>query len=138
MGDQLFINDGIVKLRVEQKKDRCLSCVVESGGQISDHKGCNIPKGKLSLNIITEKDKVSLSSPPPNPPPLPADQRSRSSSIIGTAATAGCRQQQKDLGLIAKLDPEYVAASFIGNGDDVEKVRLLSAFSTELESMPGH
>jgi pyruvate kinase len=31
--------------------------------------------------------------------------------------------QQKDLELIAKLDPEYVAASFIGNGADVEKVR---------------
>lgn len=30
---------------------------------------------------------------------------------------------QKDLELIAKLNPEYVAASFIGNGADVEKVR---------------
>lgn len=86
VGDKIFINDGIVKLRVEAKKARSLACVVEAGGQISDHKGCNIPKGKLSLNIITEKDK-------------------------------------KDLELIAKLNPEYVAASFIGNGADVEKVR---------------
>jgi pyruvate kinase len=58
VGDKIFINDGIVKLRVEAKKARSLACVVEAGGQISDHKGCNIPKGKLSLNIITEKDKV--------------------------------------------------------------------------------
>jgi len=84
--DHIFINDGIIKLRVVQKKERTLACLVEAGGLISDHKGCNIPKGKLSLNIITEKDK-------------------------------------KDLELIAKLDPEYVAASFIGNAEDVEKVR---------------
>ncbi len=68
VGDKIFINDGIVKLRVEAKKARSLACVVEAGGQISDHKGCNIPKGKLSLNIITEKDKVppSLSLPTPS------------------------------------------------------------------------
>jgi pyruvate kinase len=61
VGDKIFINDGIVKLRVESKGDRRLSCVVEAGGQIADHKGCNIPKGKLSLNIITDKDKVTHS-----------------------------------------------------------------------------
>jgi len=86
VGDQIFINDGTVKLRTVGKSDRRLSCVVEAGGQISDHKGCNIPKGKLSVNIITEKDK-------------------------------------RDLGLIARLDPEYVAASFIGSAEDVEEVR---------------
>jgi pyruvate kinase len=47
------------------------------GGLISDKKGCNIPSGGISLNVITPKD-------------------------------------ERDLKLIAELDPEWVAASFIG------------------------
>lgn len=57
---------------------------------ISDHKGCNIPSGNISLNVITPKD-------------------------------------ERDLKLIAELNPEYVACSFIGTADDVKKVRKLLA-----------
>lgn len=32
-------------------------------------------------------------------------------------------KDHRDLEFIAKLDPEYVAASFIGNGEDVIKVK---------------
>ncbi|KAL6050493.1 Pyruvate kinase [Balamuthia mandrillaris] len=86
IGDQIFINDGIVKLTIKERVDDTFKCVVDAGGIISDHKGCNIPSGNISLNVITAKD-------------------------------------QRDLKLIAELDPEYVAASFIGTAEDVEKVR---------------
>jgi len=91
VGDTIFINDGIIKLRVKEKLEHDLLCVTEAGGDISDHKGCNIPSGNISLNVITEKDA-------------------------------------KDLAFIATLDPEWVAASFIGSAEDVKKVRtVLSA-----------
>jgi len=90
VGDTIFINDGIIRLAVKEKTATDLVCVVEAGGQISDHKGCNIPSGNISLDVITEKDK-------------------------------------NDLAFIAKLDPEYVAASFIGTADDVRKVRKVLA-----------
>ncbi|GAB4316822.1 MAG: pyruvate kinase [Promethearchaeota archaeon] len=86
VGDTIFINDGIVKLVVREKLPRALSCEVEAGGMISDHKGCNIPSGNVSIEVPTEKD-------------------------------------EEDLALIAQLDPEFVAASFIGSARDVEKVR---------------
>jgi len=86
VGDTIFINDGIIRLAVKEKTNTDLVTVVEAGGQISDHKGCNIPSGNISLDVITEKDK-------------------------------------SDLAFIAKLDPEWVAASFIGTADDVRKVR---------------
>lgn len=61
------------------RKQYCCSCLhsVITGGTVSTHKGCNIPSGNISMNVVTEKD-------------------------------------EKDLAFIAKLDPEYVAASFIG------------------------
>jgi pyruvate kinase len=85
-GDLIFINDGIIRLVVTKKEETCLVCLVESGGIISDKKGCNIPSGGISLNVITPKD-------------------------------------EKDLKLIAELDPEWVAASFVGYAEDVMKVK---------------
>lgn len=48
--------------------------------------GCNLPSGRLSVEVLSQKDR-------------------------------------KDLKLIAELDPEFVAASFIGTAEDVRKVR---------------
>ena len=45
---------------VKEKTATDLVCVVEAGGQVSDHKGCNIPSGNISLDVITEKDKNDL------------------------------------------------------------------------------
>jgi len=89
-GDTIFINDGIIRLRVKQKEGKDLVCICEAGGTISDHKGCNIPSGNISLDVVTEKDRV-------------------------------------DLAFIAKLNPEWVASSFIGTADDVKKVRKVLA-----------
>jgi len=59
-GDTIFINDGIIKLVVEKKNEKSLTCIVEAGGMISNAKGCNIPSGHLSVNVITPKDREDL------------------------------------------------------------------------------
>ncbi|MHA1729643.1 MAG: pyruvate kinase [Promethearchaeota archaeon] len=89
-GNYIFINDGLVKLTVENvnKKERYADCKITSGGLISSRKGVNIPSGKLSTVNPTEKDI-------------------------------------KDLKFIAKLHPEYVAASFVANAREVKKVRQI-------------
>jgi pyruvate kinase len=85
-GDKIYINDGIIDLEVIEKKNDELLCRVISGGTISTKKGCNLPSGNLSIDILSDKDK-------------------------------------KDLELIAKLDPEFIALSFVGCGEDIRKVR---------------
>lgn len=92
-GDVIFINDGTVKLEVEERDvtSNELICEVKTSGKISDNKGCNMPSGQLSVDVVTEKDAA-------------------------------------DLAYIANnLNPEYVAASFVGSGDDVRKVRSVLA-----------
>eukprot|EP01124_Arcella_intermedia_P015568 TRINITY_DN2209_c0_g1_i1.p1 TRINITY_DN2209_c0_g1~~TRINITY_DN2209_c0_g1_i1.p1 ORF type:complete len:534 (-),score=104.15 TRINITY_DN2209_c0_g1_i1:31-1398(-) len=59
-GDTIYINDGIIKLVVEKKNEKTLTCLVQAGGMISNHKGCNIPSGHLSVNVITPKDREDL------------------------------------------------------------------------------
>jgi pyruvate kinase len=78
-GDTIFINDGIIKLVVKEVLSTELVCVCEAAGQISDHKGCNIPSGNISLNVITEKDAKDLAFIATLDPEYVA------SSFIGTA-----------------------------------------------------
>jgi pyruvate kinase len=60
VNDTIFINDGIIKLKVIGKDEKDLLCVCEAAGTISDHKGCNIPSGNISLDVITPKDDADL------------------------------------------------------------------------------
>ncbi|MHA1340934.1 MAG: pyruvate kinase [Promethearchaeota archaeon] len=61
-GDAVYINDGIVKLEVEEvhKKQGYALCKVVFGGVISDRKGVNIPTGRLSTKNPTDKDIKDL------------------------------------------------------------------------------
>ncbi len=85
-GDKIFINDGLIELSVKSVEPNALLCDVLAGGILTANKGCNIPSTKVSVDILTEKDR-------------------------------------EDLKLIARLKPEFVAASFIGSGHDIAVIR---------------
>lgn len=86
-GNLLFINDGIVGLKVlEVLKGKNIKCEVIVGGEISSHKGINAPNVKLTAKVPTEKDT-------------------------------------EDLKLAAKLNSDYIAASFVSSEDDIKKIR---------------
>ena len=87
-GDLIFINDGIVCLKVKKAEGTEIKCSILSGGYISSRKGVNLPSTDISLKVPTEKDI-------------------------------------EDLELIAELDPEYIAISFIGTAEDVTKIRTI-------------
>ena len=52
-GDHIFINDGIVDLRVREVRKWGVLCVVMAGGEVLSHKGVNIP----SKNIEYDREK---------------------------------------------------------------------------------
>ncbi len=59
-GEIIYINDGLIKLKIERiDKENIYTKVIE-GGEISDHKGVNFPNTRLSVPAITEKDKKDL------------------------------------------------------------------------------
>ena len=57
---QLYINDGIVGLRVKEIKGNDIHCKVTSSGEIRSRKGVNIPNVNLDLPCLTEKDLTDL------------------------------------------------------------------------------
>ncbi len=59
-GDRILIDDGLIELRVESKTETEIVCTVINGGQVSSHKGINVPNVSLSMPFMSEKDKADL------------------------------------------------------------------------------
>ncbi len=60
-GDLLYINDGLVGLKVlEVTNGTDIKCEVITGGEISSHKGINAPNVKITAKVPTEKDIADL------------------------------------------------------------------------------
>lgn len=59
-GDTILVDDGKMKFKVLSKTERDVTCSVENGGILSDHKGMNLPGVKVSVPSFTEKDVDDL------------------------------------------------------------------------------
>ncbi len=86
-GQEILIEDGLIKLKVVKNDKKCLAKVA-NGGTIKNRKGVNIPGADLDIDVITAKDK-------------------------------------RDLDFILKNDVDFVALSFVKNGDDIKRLRSM-------------
>ena len=59
-GDPMLLDDGRLSLRVESVHGRSLLAVVRVGGELSSHKGINLPGVRLRVSGYTSKDKADL------------------------------------------------------------------------------
>lgn len=59
-GDDLLLNDGNIVLTVESCGPDSAVTRVKVGGELSGHKGVNLPNVKLPISAITEKDREDL------------------------------------------------------------------------------
>lgn len=60
IGNQILIDDGLIKLSITGKTEISVICNVINGGIIKPRKGMNLPGMKLSTPSITEKDYENL------------------------------------------------------------------------------
>ena len=59
-GKSLLVNDGKIRLAVEDCGPDFANCVVVAGGVISNRKGVNVPDVELPLAALSEKDRADL------------------------------------------------------------------------------
>ena len=59
-GDTLYLDDGLLELAVAGVEGDRVRTRVIVGGEISDRKGVNIPSGRLSAPVLSEKDREDL------------------------------------------------------------------------------
>src|SRR5881394_1477224 len=59
-GHEVLIDDGLVRLRVEQIEQGRARCAVLTGGLVSSHKGVNLPGVPIPIPSLTRKDMDDL------------------------------------------------------------------------------
>jgi len=59
-GDTLLVNDGLVRLEAMASDGVRVTCRVVEGGEVSDHKGLNLPGVRVSAPVLTPKDLDDL------------------------------------------------------------------------------
>jgi len=57
VGNDIYIDDGNIRLKVQHIKNRKIICLVEIGGLLQPRKGVNLPGVKLSIRSLTEYDR---------------------------------------------------------------------------------
>ena len=60
VGDQLLLNDGNIELRATAVTDTDVVTTVVVGGELSDHKGINLPGVAVSVPALSDKDADDL------------------------------------------------------------------------------
>ncbi len=59
-GTELLLDDGNIRLKVESCGDNFAETRVMTGGELSDHKGVNVPNVLLPVSPFTRKDRADL------------------------------------------------------------------------------
>jgi len=59
-GDSLFLNDGIIELRVNKVERKDVHCLVRVGGELRSRKGLNLPGIDLGISAFTDRDHECL------------------------------------------------------------------------------
>jgi pyruvate kinase len=60
VGDEIWMDDGMIQLKVEETSATAVKCRVVAGGRISDHKGISFPHVPLPVSCLTPKDREDL------------------------------------------------------------------------------
>ncbi|MFW8599916.1 pyruvate kinase [Desulfobacterota bacterium M19] len=58
--DTIFLNDGLIQLRVDRVEGRDIRCIVMVGGRLQSRKGVNIPGIDLGISAFTARDHECL------------------------------------------------------------------------------
>ena len=115
-GDTLLLDDGRIRLRVDDLEARAVGCSVTVGGRLSSRKGINRLGGGLAAPALTDKDREDIRSLGQVQPDFVAVSFVSSTDDIEIAREL-LAEQGLDPALIAKIErAEVVADSDILDG----------------------
>ncbi len=60
VGSQVMLDDGLISMRVLERTETDVVCLVENGGPIKDRKGVNVPGVHLSMPYMSAQDRADI------------------------------------------------------------------------------
>ncbi|PYN98814.1 MAG: pyruvate kinase [Candidatus Rokuibacteriota bacterium] len=112
-GDEVWMDDGMIQLRVDETTADAVRCRVVAGGRISDHKGISFPGVPLPVSCMTDKDREDLRFGIRQGIDFVAISFVRSAADIGEVRKY-LRDQGADLPIVAKLERQEIVANLPG------------------------
>jgi len=137
-GDFLYLNDGLIKLRVLKVKDKEVNCIVENSGEIMPGKGVNIPGLSLrDYSIEKETEKKIIFACDLEPDFLALSFVNNREDLIKVRKIL--KKKNKDIFLIAKIERGSAVKnldSLIEESDGIMVARGDLGIETSLEKLP--
>ena len=112
-GDEIWMDDGMIQLRVEDASPAGVRARVIAGGRISDHKGIQLPRVPLPTSCLTEKDREDLRFGIEQGIDFVAISFVRSVDDI-TEVRAYLKELAADVPIVAKLERQEVLGNLPG------------------------
>jgi pyruvate kinase len=103
VGDRILLADGLMELLVEWTGASEIRCRVITGGQLTSHKGINLPDSSVSAAAVTEKDVADLLFGLANGVDYVALSFVRTAEDI-EALKGIIRKEKRDVPVIAKIE----------------------------------
>jgi pyruvate kinase len=122
-GDEIWMDDGMIQLRVEETTAQEVRCRVVAGGRISDHKGISLPHVDLPASCLTEKDREDLRFGIDHGVDFVAVSFVRSATDIAEVRKF-MEDQGADLPIVAKLERQEIIENLPGILTSVEAVMV--------------
>jgi pyruvate kinase len=60
VGSEIYIDDGLICLKVLEKADTSVTCEIQNSGMLGGKKGVNLPNIDVDLPALSEKDKADI------------------------------------------------------------------------------
>jgi pyruvate kinase len=138
-GDEVWMDDGMIQLRVEAVSSDEVRCRVVVGGRISDHKGLSLPHVTLPVSCLTPKDCDDLRFGLRHGVDFVAVSFVRSAADIDEVRGFLAGESAADLPIIAKLERHEILANLPGilsKADAVMVARGDLGVDVPLEDVP--
>jgi pyruvate kinase len=112
-GDEIWMDDGMIQLKVEEVTPAGVRCRVAAGGRVSDHKGISFPHVPLPVSCLAPKDRDDLKFGIQQGVDFIAVSFVRSAADIAEARKF-LHEQGAELPIVAKLERQEAMANLPG------------------------
>ena len=140
-GDTLYLDDGLIELRVlEVRDDTDIRCEVLTGGRLSSRKGIHAPRAILGMHVPTAKDRRDIELA------VELDVDFLAVSFVAQAedvrqVRAAVKQARGEMPIISKIEREIALENFnriLEESDGIMVARGDLAVNIPPEDVPRH
>ncbi|MCQ2544907.1 MAG: pyruvate kinase [Clostridia bacterium] len=122
VGTEILIDDGKIRLTVEDIHDRDIICHTERGGRVLSRKGVNLPDVKLQMDYLGDDDKEDILYCIENKVDYIAGSFIRREADVKTLRSFLNENGGSDIGIIAKIENKEAVSNIEGIAKAADQV----------------